>query len=860
MSDLLRWYLTLTAFQLATVPLAWSWFRFLPDRGWGVARPLGLLVGGFLVWSLGHLGLLTLGAGSGLVILVALPAAGFWLAARAGEGPADLLRWLRGNRRLLGQEILFLGLLLFWLWYRTHDTFGIAHTEQPMDFALMNALLRGGELPPNDPWLSGFAISYYYMGYLIMAQLTALSGVPAGVAYNLGLMTLAAMVGQGAFSLTFALLQGIWAEGRRALLAATALLAPLFILGISNLTGLLSVLYYRGYGADALFNRLGVNGLTVENGVREPQAGWWWWNASRTVSDFDAAGNRLEVIDEFPFFSFLLGDMHPHVLALPFALVGIAIALNGVRALADPGPRPEGAHFPPEAASRPALTRPLFLLSAVVVGGMAMLNTWDFPTSLAVVAGGWLLAVPALSGAARETGLRRWAARAALLAAAALLLYLPFYLGFRSQAEGIRLSPYRTAVGQYLLMFGFFWMLLLPLVLTQLSRIAAALRTVGGRTAALIGLMLVADGLVLLFLSRLALADGVLALLAAAFWALIPLAALSLRPDGEPTPLFVAQLAGVPLLLGLLTAAWTLALTAALLALLLLALWALVGELFPGTAATRLPRAAVDARSPLVAGGSEAATVADIAPRPPLSGLMLLFTLALAALAILLTMGAELFFIKDGFGGRMNTVFKLYYQAWLLLALASPPALLYMARRLPAPARLTLLAATGLLTAALLWYPVEALRSKADFSAPARWDGRFWMATADPDRYAAIEWLEQLPEQVVVVEMPGGSYRAGESALAGWTGHSTLLGWTGHELQWRGSVDEIARREPIIQEIYTNPDPDLTRLLLEQWQVDYVAVTPAEVARYNLTPAQIDKFYQFMTPVFEQGEVRLFGR
>ena len=62
------------------------------------------------------------------------------------------------------------------------------------------------------------------------------------------------------------------------------------------------------------------------------RSGWWWWRASRVIHDLDPNGNTMGVqpIDEFPGFSFLLGDMHPHVLALPFVLLALALALNAL--------------------------------------------------------------------------------------------------------------------------------------------------------------------------------------------------------------------------------------------------------------------------------------------------------------------------------------------------------------------------------------------------------------------------------------------------------------------------------------------------------------------------------------------------
>lgn len=867
----LTWYLTLTLFGLAALPLGWTWFRHLPDRGWGLLRPLGLLLVGFAVWLLGSLGFLKLNAGSGLGGLLLLFGLGALVLQRWGGGWAALGAWLRERRWLvLTQEALFLFALAFWTWYRIHDGSGISHTEQPMDFALMNAILRGGEMQPNDPWLSGYAISYYYLGYLLMAQVTALSAVPSGVAYNLALATLAALASVGIFSLASNLVASDEREPRHpALPIAAGLLAVLLLLGISNLTGVATMLYHRGSGPDTLYQWLGVNEMMPDpaTGERATASGWWWWKASRTIYDRGEDGGRIEVIDEFPFFSFLLGDMHPHVLALPFALLGLTLAMNALSgALASPTPRRwHLAQLPPEAwGVGDNFGKLTLLLSAVVVGALGMLNTWDLPTQGAILALVWLLA--ALFGAARgawRPTLLGWASGGALLLLGALLLYLPFYIGFSSQADGIRLSLWSTAPQQYLLMFGLFWLVLLPLVLTQAGAAAAAARAVSKRTLAISLLMLAVDAAFLLTLSRLNLPEARLAFFVAAFWLLIPLTLLALLEGDDPSPLAIAQVAGLPLLVGLATQRWTMALTALLLGLTLLALWARVRALLPLTEQAEQPQP-VPAR-PAIAGGSPEATLGEVAlaegTSPPGVPAALLFALILTAFALLLTMGSEMFYIKDGFPGRMNTIFKLYYQAWLLMATASAFGVVYLARRLPVALKVPWLLLFALVTLASTWYPLQALPSKAAFNQPANWDGRFWMANIDPDRFAAIEWLNALPEeQVVILEKPGGAYNASESALAGWTGHSTLLGWKNHEGQWRGDYDEIGIREPIIQQIYQTTSADEARALVEQWDIDYVAVTPQEIGAYSLTAPQLDKFRAFMTPVFEQGSVILYGR
>ncbi len=54
------------------------------------------------------------------------------------------------------------------------------------------------------------------------------------------------------------------------------------------------------------------------------------------------------------------------------------------------------------------------------------------------------------------------------------------------------------------------------------------------------------------------------------------------------------------------------------------------------------------------------------------------FVLLLFGVGLLLTIGTEFVYIIDGFGTRMNTIFKFYYQAWALWSVASAFAAYYL--------------------------------------------------------------------------------------------------------------------------------------------------------------------------------------
>jgi hypothetical protein len=110
-------------------------------------------------------------------------------------------------------ELLFALAFALWCVVRAHmPRIETAGGEKWMEIAFLNAVLRAPRFPPHDPWLSGFAISYYYFGYVMMGMLTHLAAVPSTMAFNLGIATLFALTVTGAYGLVYALLAG---EGER---------------------------------------------------------------------------------------------------------------------------------------------------------------------------------------------------------------------------------------------------------------------------------------------------------------------------------------------------------------------------------------------------------------------------------------------------------------------------------------------------------------------------------------------------------------------------------------------------------------------------------------------------------------------
>jgi uncharacterized membrane protein len=239
----------------------------------------------------------------------------------------------------------------------------------------------------------------------------------------------------------------------------------------------------------------------------------------------------------------------------------------------------------------------------------------------------------------------------------------------------------------------------------------------------------------------------------------------------------------------------------------------------------------------------------------------LLFALGLAFIGVFLLMGPELFRLVDLFNNRMNTVFKLYYEAWVLLALATAFALYYWQERVrqsPPGWRVAHYGGLGLffiLLAGSLYYPIAAAYSKAGgFQGTVTLDGLAYVEREAPGEYAAIQWLrENANRDARIVEAVGNDYSS-HGRISSSTGLPTLLGWQGHELQWRGSSKPMEGRREAVDLIYRTPDAQEAERLLEQYGIEYVIVGPREVSQYG--EASMNKFASFMERVpFPDGFV-----
>lgn len=862
-----RWWVILVLLGTAVTPLAFHLFKKLPDRGYSFTKMLGLLLVSYLFWLGNSLGLLMNEFGSIIVALILVVVFSIW----AYRQEKDSLRtWLAENwRTVLLTELIFLFIYVFWVWVRSQNP-TIAATEKPMDFAFLNAIGRSPTFPPLDPWLSGFAISYYYFGYLMTSVLARLTAVAEPIAFNLALAWLVAGTAVGAFGLVYNLIATYGQKAKRAAIALAIVAAIAIPIG-GNLEIILEVLHGNDIGPANLWTWLDVRDLnsapSTDLPPRYENSFWWWWRASRPINEYSLAGESiegLEPITEFPSFSFVLGDLHPHVMALPFAFLSLALALawwlrtdgDNHRSLFAPRLWDETAFLSKCGLIVREVGLPLWFVTAVVLGGLSFLNTWDVLIHLFIVSGAFFLAQWRTYGWSNQI-ITKTIFVVLLLAIPAVILYLPFYIGFRSQAGPPFLLPMLnrpTRLSHFLIIFG------LPLgVITVLMLVLVIKQRLRHWWAGLLTAVSLVIGLLLL-----AMFLGWVVAASEEGWRVANVASelgisLPARPDGPIAPFWAAQavLAIIPAYLGdrISFPGVTILLAAIIgMAVMLLLEWLSVNEQAQN-------QTALD----------------DVEPTPALSTPPAWpFVLLLILTGALLTLGPEFVYLKDNFGVRLNTVFKFYYQAWVLFGTTAVFGIYYLWRSLASrsqkvvPALVT--AGYALIFLLSLLFPYYAIQSRAvEFRGQAdavnrlspTINGLAHIQVFNPDEYAAIMWLrENIDGTPVIVESVGGQY-SGFGRISSTTGLPTLVGWAGHEYQWRGdSTREPDVRDPAVRDIYTSPAWEGTNaeLLLDQYGVELIYVGGLEVSTYAAggDTNGLDKFRDRLEVAYQNPSVTIY--
>jgi YYY domain-containing protein len=597
-----------------------------------------------------------------------------------------------------------------------------------------------------------------------------------------------------------------------------ALLAPLFILILGNAEGFLEMLHAKGLfwntdlSASKFWQWLDIQDLVDPPAlplVWKPNriGGTWWWRASRVLQDYTIGGQSREIIDEFPFFSYLLADLHPHVLAMPTVLLAIYIGFyvfcNSICGIEN---RKNLLGYFKSAD---------VWFIAFTTGCLIFLNTWDFPIYFGLIALAFIIPIIKREGWNGERVLEFFAF-AIPYGVLCILLFLPFLAGLSSQAGGFLPSlVFRTRAVHFLVMF---FPLIIPIAIFVTVK---AIRIGDIRRFFNISLTCLMTAMILFLLN------------------------LSIPALAQLLPRLMPGLGQTALqsLLGVFGAISSRELILAAVQKMVETPWLVIFLLILLSALLML----IFAREK-----DQPADAEPVKKQPVSDGYVLLLVLMGTLLALI----PEFFYLRDQFGWRMNTIFKFYFQVWILFAVAGAYVIGSIAFMDGKQQKGWCTAGAVLVIGIGLAYPAFAILDKTDSFRDIAWslDGNHFYAITDPQDYQAIESLTQLPYGTVA-EAVGGSY-SGYGRVSKLSGYPTVLGWTGHELQWRGGTTEMGSRESDIKLLYETDDWDTAMWVLDQYSIDYVFVGPMERSAYQVNE---QKFADHLKVVYQNDGAVIYS-
>jgi len=743
----------------AGYPLARRLFGHWYDQGYFLSKALGLAVITYLVWFMATLRIMPFTVISIYLAMAVLFLSGavlYLIKKEAGHTAGiSVKKSFKSFLTLASEELFFLGALLFWSYIKAHEP-TIHGLEKFMDYGFTKSILNSTFFPAPDIWYAGSTINYYYFGHTVMAMLTKLSGLDLSVAFNLMLSTLFALCATMSFGIGFQLLtMGIsrkvqnlnvrFRNLKKILLNFSLIAGGLFTSFLVTLSGNMQTLYAftQGYTGEDVkpFWELFWPWADFWSKLPEGLERYWYANATRFIPF---------TIHEFPAYSFVVSDVHGHVLSIPFALLALAFLINNFGMTRSKDREEQGSIV-------------TYLMYGFMVAVLFMTNALDGPIYLGLfIILSIIIRTPKLI---TDNKIADLIYKNILVFSAGPFL-LPFLSHFRSFANaiGINCPPANLANSK----FGLF-------VFEEVTKC-------------------------------------------------------------QHSPLWMSWL-----------------------------LWGFfiyTGLYFIFKGITRSNN-----------HGSKRLFnifILNINFTQYEKVFIVFFFYSLGLLIF-----PEIFYFRDIYPAhfRSNTMFKLGYQAFMMLSIISGytivrAAWVFMRGKQTLISHITNKIFLILLLPQLFLvciFPVFAVRSYFD-SLKTYWglDGTMWIKEQYPDDYEGISWLnDQFNNQQptifkkipVIVEADGDSY-SDYARYSAFTGFSTVIGWPVHEWLWRGSYDIVAPRREEVREIYENIDINRVHEILNKYSVDYIIIGILEREKFNINEERIS---QIADPVFISGSTAIYA-
>lgn len=843
--SVLIWSMLLFLFGVGVFPLAARIFNRFGSGGFIISQAFGIILTSLLIWTFTYIGITRFNLPcviGGFVVLSAV----CWGLKPLREAAVSKITEPFFVERAVTEELAFLVIFCLMCYFKGFLPYinGDNGQEKFMDYGFIMSMLRNDKLPANDMWLAGKSINYYYFGQFMWALVIKCSMIKPAVAYNIALCSATALPFAMSFSFGTMLIETAAQHGFHdsplpKYLAGTLTGSAVSLWGNSH-----SFFYDPnsfGHGLLSVFEKMG---FTVGN-TKE----FFYPDSTRYIGHnpvITENGGDF-TIEEFPFYSYLIGDLHAHVISMMVVILIACLLLSLINSVSYPDSKemkvirslknviPKTGNNTSE--FKVTLTLP-FIMCAVLLGVAQMTNYWDFLIYFIFASMAVLIANTRFSKVFTDI----WGGIYFLMNTAFIL---SFYLV--SGSDPIVL----LILEGFLMVISYLFSVADPCALT--------------RTSFQMSFMFTAAHLVALpFNLKFDMISNSLG---------------KVQHSSDPYQLFI--LWGTHVIICLVFFVWT-----------------AVSKNYKLTgskkSAVEKGNKDVPTEDPNRSGWTNPVqkffgtrNIADV------------FVCGIIVVGILFLIAPEIFYVRDIYTEgylRSNTMFKFTFAAFIMLSEAmcySAVRLIWFITRKGHYSTPALIA--GFISIILMVIPAHytlvALKQRSGATEKEFYQGLDGTAFIEDyesqecyDQYEgnfvcylrAAEWLNaNVKGSPVICEGYGESY-SDSCVISAYTGLPTVFGWQTHEWLWRyhGVVDKsndklvadpdndvweklIAPRQREVDTIYEEYDEAAVRALIDKYKIEYVVIGSMEYAKFG--NENVDLFYQmFGEPVFTYEDLMIF--
>lgn len=421
MLPVVKWIVMALVLAFVTRPILGRKNLKYVDGGFGLSFGLGSALSFLLAWLIGSIKFIGFGSVTCFVGLIVTGAAAHFICFKFDREAFDSLFEKKELIRFGIGFAAFAILFVFGALVKCHYTDLYPGTEQYMDFGIMQSIYRQKAVPPEDFWMSGQNLNYYYLGLAGSVYLTRLALLTPDTGYALMLVTMFAACTLMAFEITEALIIHKTENFKAGL--------------VGGIGGSLAAIF-AGNGHYLLF------GVILDLASKISDSDWAksysYWFPDSTVY----IGIEKDALDhgkhEFPGYTMILGDLHAHLVNLLWVMPFIAILIDYA--------------YRKDDKDEKSFLKGNMLLLGVLLGIFRGSNFWDFPIYF-VIAGAVILFTDLKAKGAHVKTFALVLLKGAIIYCTAYIVTLPFTLQFVKMVNGIGIPVHHSQFYKYVIVW-----------------------------------------------------------------------------------------------------------------------------------------------------------------------------------------------------------------------------------------------------------------------------------------------------------------------------------------------------------------------------------------------------------------------